>query len=407
MKGKHIGVVLITLAVLAALAASMACGGEEEEETTVAQQTQPPSQPTLAATPAGPRPIEGAYKLVPALESATYDRMVGFSMIPDAGDDAVLLTQGGVIWRLSLDEGFPATVFGDISDRLIDSRGNEEGLLGLAFAPNFDVEKRVYLYYTAGNPRRSVLSRFRVANGTMDMTSEHVILEIPQPFANHNGGQIAFGADGYLYVALGDGGSAGDPQDNGQNLSTLLGSILRLDVSGEDYAIPSDNPFVDTPGAMPEIYAYGLRNPWRFSFDRATGDLWAGDVGQDMWEEVDRIIPGGNYGWNIMEGLECYQASSCDTTGLQIPRAVYGHDAGCSVTGGYVYRGPSMPELNGWYVYGDFCTGRIWAVNTADESPPVLLAETGLPITSFGELPDGELLVLTFVNAVFRLERRP
>ncbi len=177
-------------------------------------------------------------------------------------------------------------------------------------------------------------------------------------------------------------------------------------MSGEGYAVPPDNPFVGTPGARPEIYAYGLRNPWRFSFDRATGDLWAGDVGQNRWEEVDRIVAGANYGWNVIEGFECFDSSTCDTSGLEPPRAAYGRDDGCSVTGGYVYRGPSMPELNGWYVYGDFCSGRIWAVNTADDSPPVLLTDTGLPIASFGELPDGQLLVLTFENVIYRLQRK-
>lgn len=406
MKSKHARVMLVAAVALAGLAAAIACAGQEDDERSTAGQPTPPSPPTTIGTAEGARPLEGEYELVPAPESARYDRMLGFSIIPDGSNDAVVVTQGGVIWRLSVDERSIATVFGDISDRLVDSPGNEEGLLGLAASPDFDVDGRVYLYYSAGGPRRSVLSRFLVSNGTLDMASERVLLEIPQPFGNHNGGHLAFGPDGYLYVALGDGGSAGDPQGNAQNLATLLGSILRLDVSGKAYAVPSDNPFADTPGATPEIYAYGLRNPWRFSFDSATDDLWAADVGQDAWEEVDRIVSGGNYGWNIAEGLECYQASSCDMTGLQMPRAVYGHDAGCSITGGYVYRGASMPELSGWYVYGDFCTGSIWAVNTADESLPVLLAETGLPITSFGELPDGELLAVTFANALYRLEPR-
>jgi glucose/arabinose dehydrogenase len=406
MKSKHMRVVLVGAAALAGLAAAIACGGQEDDERSTAEQPTPPSPPTTIGTAEGARPLEGEYQLVPALESATHDRMLGFSMIPDGSNDAVVVTQGGVIWRLSVDESSPAAAFGDISDRLIESPGNEEGLLGLAFSPDFDVDGRVYLYYTAGGPRRSVLSRSVVSNGTLDMASERVLLELPQPYGNHNGGHLAFGPDGYLYVAVGDGGSAGDPEGNGQNLSTLLGSILRLDVSGEGYRVPPDNPFVDTHGARPEIYAYGLRNPWRFSFDRETGDLWAADVGQDAWEEVDRIVSGGNYGWNITEGLECYQASSCSMTELQMPRAVYGHDAGCSITGGYVYRGASMPELNGWYVYADFCNGSVWAVNTADETPPVLLAETGLPITSFGELQDGELLAVTFANALFRLEPR-
>jgi glucose/arabinose dehydrogenase len=300
--------------------------------------------------------------------------------------------------------------FGDVSDRLIPNPGTEEGLLGLAFSPSFERDGAVYLYYSAGPPRRSVLSRFRVVSGAIDPASEQVILEVPQPFANHNGGQIAFGPDGYLYVALGDGGSGGDPLGNGQNLGELLGSILRIDVSvPSGYSVPADNPFTGVPGVRPEIFAYGLRNPWRFSFDRATGALWAGDVGQNRWEEVDRIVAGGNYGWNIMEGPECFRAAACDRTGLILPRAWYGRDAGaCAVIGGYVYRGRSMPELDGWFVYGDFCNGRIWAVSTADDtSPPVLLAETGHAISSFGELPDGEIVALTFDRAVYRLERAP
>ncbi len=358
----------------------------------------PTPAPTPTQAPAN-TPAAGGYTLVEALPSAIFGGMLGFASIPGSGSEGVVVTQGGVIWRVPLSGGGPAAVYGDLSGLLISNPDNEEGLLGLAFPPGFQPDGRVYVYYTAGGPRRSVLSRFQVVGGAIDLGSETVLLEVPQPFANHNGGQIAFGPDGYLYVALGDGGAGGDPNGNGQNLSTLLGSILRLDVSGGGYTVPPDNPFGS------EIYAYGLRNPWRFSFDRANGDLWAADVGQNRWEEVDRIVAGGNYGWNVMEGLECVNAESCDQSGLQLPRAVYGRDLGCSVTGGYVYRGVSMPELDGWYVYGDFCSGLIWAVNTADSSPAVLLAETGLPIASFGELPDGELLVLTFANAVFRLER--
>ena len=357
----------------------------------------------------GPR-REPDYQLVPAVESATIDgRITGFSTIPGAEDEAVALTQQGIIWRFPLDRSRPAVVFGDVSDRTpaIDLSILEEfGLLGLAFSPNFQVDGRVYLYYTAVDPpEHTILSRFHVVNGTMDLASEQILLEVPQHSGNHNGGQLAFGPDGYLYLGLGDGGGNGDPEENGQDLSTLTGSILRLDVSGEDYRIPPDNPFVDRADARPEIYAYGLRNPWRFSFDRATGDLWAADVGEERWEEVDRIMPGGNYGWNIVEGLECYDASSCDMSGLQPPRVVYGRDDGCAVTGGFVYRGPSMPELNGYYVYGDYCRGTIWAVNTADDSPPVLLAETGLLITTFGELADGELLALTLGGGIYRLQR--
>jgi glucose/arabinose dehydrogenase len=397
----------IVSSLLIVVMAMAACGGDDTGQEPEPRPTVTADDTTPGPTPTSPAatPVAGAYELVPALPSATFDRMLGFSPIPGAGNEGVVVTQGGVIWQVPLSGSGPATVYGDVSGRLISDPGNEEGLLGLAFSPDFASDGRVYLYYTAGDPRRSVLSRFNVVGGAIDLGSETVLLEVPQPFANHNGGQIAFGPDGHLYVALGDGGSAGDPEDNGQDLSTLLGSILRLDVSAEGYAVPPDNPFVDTPGARPEIYAYGLRNPWRFGFDRATGDLWAGDVGQNRWEEVDRIVAGGNYGWKVMEGFECFESSTCDTSGLELPRAAYGRDDGCSVTGGYVYRGASMPELNGWYLYGDFCSGRVWAVNTADDSPPVLLTDTGLPIASFGELPDGELLVLTFENVIYRLQR--
>ena len=355
---------------------------------------------------------EPDYELVPAVESTTIEgRITGFSTIPGAEEDAVVITQQGIIWRFPLDSSQPAVVFGDVSGRVpaIDLSILEEfGLLGLAFSPNFQADGQVYLYYTAADPPgRTILARFHVVSGTMDLTSEQILLEVPQHSGSHNGGQLTFGPDGDLYLGLGDGGGNGDPEENGQDLSTLPGSILRLDVSGEEYRIPPDNPFVDRADARPEIYAYGLRNPWRFSFDSATGDLWAADVGEFRWEEVDHIIPGGNYGWNIVEGLECFDASSCDMSGLQPPRTVYGRDDGCAVTGGFVYRGLSMPELNGWYVYGDYCRGTIWAVNTADDSPPVLLAESDRLITTFGELPDGELLALTLGGQIFRLQRVP
>ncbi|HWQ29069.1 MAG TPA: PQQ-dependent sugar dehydrogenase, partial [Dehalococcoidia bacterium] len=361
-----------------------------------------------SATPPPPAPL--GYLLAPAIPAATFPSMLAFAVYPGRPGEAVVATQTGQLWVVPLSGDGPARLFGDVSDRLIPNPGSEEGLLGLAFSPSFERDGLVYLYYSAGPPRRSVLSRFRVVSGVIDPASEQALLEIPQPFANHNGGQIAFGPDGYLYVALGDGGSGGDPLGNAQNLGELLGSILRIDVSGPTgYSVPSDNPFVGVEGARPEIYAYGLRNPWRFSFDRKTGALWAGDVGQNRWEEVDRIVAGGNYGWNIMEGPECFRAATCDRTGLMLPRAWYGREAGaCAVIGGYVYRGRAMPELDGWYVYGDFCNGRVWAVNTADDTtPPVLLAETGHAISSFGELPDGELVALTFDRAVFRLERAP
>ena len=237
-------------------------------------------------------------------------------------------------------------------------------------------------------------------------------MEIGQPFSNHNGGHITFGPDGYLYVGLGDGGSGGDPRGHGQNLRTLLGTILRIDVSTLDvtgsYAVPPDNPFVGVEGARPEIWAYGLRNPWRFSFDRETGELWAGDVGQNKLEEIDIITPGGNYGWNIMEGSSCFRDNRCDRDEFVPPVAEYGRDGGCSVTGGYVYRGSRLPALVGAYLYGDFCTGKIWALryDGSRVTENAQIADTDLQISSFAEGPDGEVYILSFTGQIARLTLR-
>ncbi|MEX1254357.1 MAG: PQQ-dependent sugar dehydrogenase [Dehalococcoidia bacterium] len=403
------------VAVGAGIAAAVLASGSGDDEPPATAPTQTDTRassrtmatPTPSATqPPAATPRAEAYRLVSAVPSATYDKMLGFFMFPDSNDEAVVIQQTGEIWRVSVSDAFAPELMADLSGRLIANPGLEEGLLGFAFAPDFQSDGRVYVYYSAGDPRRSVLSRFAMRGGVMDTASELIIMEVPQPFENHNGGQLAFGPDGMLYVALGDGGAGGDPQGNGQDLGGLLGSILRIDVSGDGYVVPPDNPFVGQAGAAGEIWAYGLRNPWRFSFDRDTGDLWAGDVGQNEWEEVDLVVRGGNYGWNIMEAFECYGAAQCNQSGLQAPRAAYGHADGCSVTGGYVYRGAALPELAGWYVYGDFCSGNIWAVNTADTSDPVLLARSGQPVASFGELPDGEIVVVTFANRIFRLTRQ-
>jgi glucose/arabinose dehydrogenase len=231
-----------------------------------------------------------------------------------------------------------------------------------------------------------------------------MILAVDDPYANHNGGGLAFGPDGMLYVALGDGGSAGDPLGNGQNVNALLGKILRLDVSGATYTVPPGNPLIGS--GRGEIWAYGLRNPWRITFDNATGDLWAGDVGQGAWEEVNEIVRGGNYGWNITEGPDCFRADECDRAGILAPRASYGHDDGCSITGGYVYRGTAMPELAGWYLYSDYCSGRVWALDTSsDTSEPVELIDGGAPVSSFGQDAQGELYLVTFDREIQRIER--
>ncbi len=415
------------------LAALMACGGgspgSDEATAPVAQEdaaTSAPASPTPLPTPsASPHPLPATpfapiepttpaplteLAVEPAFPALSLSRMVGMTYPPDGSDRLyVVLQPGRIVFFPNDREVDSAELFLDIRDRVND-RGEEEGLLGLAFDPQYADNGHFYVYYSASGPRRSVVSRFSAsADGRAGPGSERILLEVPQPFSNHNGGQIAFGPDGYLYIALGDGGSRGDPQGNGQDLGTLLGSILRIDVSTVDstgaYAVPADNPFVGHSGARPEIWAYGLRNPWRFSFDRATGDLWTADVGQNRFEEVDIIRPGLNYGWNIMEGEECFARSDCDRTGLEIPVAEYGREDGCSVTGGYVYRGSSLPSLYGAYVYGDYCSGRIWALrHDGDEvTERMQIVDSGLRIPSFGEDAGGELYVLSFDGTIYRL----
>jgi glucose/arabinose dehydrogenase len=332
---------------------------------------------------------------------------------PDDTSGLIFITeQGGVISAFSANNSQQANIFLDITDRV--NRGdNEEGLLGLAFDPDYRENGYFYVYYSAADPRRSVLSRFSLDQENPDIAdpeSEVIIMEVEQPFSNHNGGQLVFGPDGYLYIGLGDGGSSGDPQGNGQNLGTVLGSILRIDVSGlsapGDYEIPADNPFVGTEGARAEIWAFGLRNPWRFSFDLETGLLWAGDVGQNLWEEIDIITKGANYGWNIMEGSHCYSPSAgCNQSGLTLPIVDYDHSQGCSVTGGYIYRGDQIPSLRGYYIYGDYCSGNIWALayNGSVVTENILLVDSGLRITSFGEDPAGNLYILDRQGGIYTL----
>lgn len=317
--------------------------------------------------------------------------------------------KGRIISFLEDSEASGATVFLDIRERVSDA-GNEEGLLGLAFDPDFDSNGRFYAYYSAAQPRRSVVSRFLSGGSVADPDSELVILEVPQPFPNHNGGQLAFGPDGMLYIALGDGGSGGDPQGNGQNSSTLLGSILRIDVSssgpGRRYDVPADNPFFGVTNAREEISAYGLRNPWRFSFDRQNGALWAGDVGQDSFEEVNLIRKGGNYGWNTLEGTHCFSPrTGCDPDGTELPVIEYSASRGCSVIGGFVYRGKAIPALGGVYLYGDYCSGEVRGFRFENDqaTEDSQLVNSGLNITSFGEDSDGEIYALTEVGRIYRL----
>ena len=293
-----------------------------------------------------------------------------------------------------------AVPFLDISNRvaLLTRPGDERGLLGLAFHPDFADNRRFFIYYSLRGQSRTVLAEYQASEANPDVAflTERVLLSFAQPFENHNGGMLAFGPDGMLYVALGDGGGAGDPDDNGQDKDTLLGSLLRLDVDIEGF-IPPDNPFVGAEG-RDEIFAYGLRNPWRFSFDRETGRLFLGDVGQNRFEEVNLIEAGGNYGWNTMEADRCFSpALGCSMAGLELPIHSYPRSDGVSVTGGYVYRGQRLPNLQGAYIFGDFGSGRIWALR--EEAPgdwrrEVLFGANSVSLASFGEGPDGELFVI-------------
>ena len=292
-----------------------------------------------------------------------------------------------------------SSVILDLTSKVLS--GGERGLLGLAFHPHFKENGLFYVDYTAQPDGRTVVAQFTMKNGLVSLSSEKIILEVSQPFSNHNAGQIMFGLDSYLYITLGDGGSGGDPHGNGQNRSTLLGSILRIDVDNSKvpkaYSIPSDNPFVNnTSGYKDEIYAYGLRNPWRMSQDPVTGTIWVGDVGQNKYEEVDIIEKGQNYGWNIMEGFSCYNPSTnCNMTGLEKPIFDYGRNDGYAVTGGYVYRG-KIASLYGNYIFGDYGSGKIWIIDS--QLQVIKLLESGLTISSFGTDSNNELYLFDYSN---------
>jgi glucose/arabinose dehydrogenase len=357
--------------------------------------------------------MQSVYGITEAFPNLSFSQPVGLYHAGDGTNRLFLVAQEGEIYVFENSENVQnANLFLDINDRVLF--GGEQGLLGLAFHPNYSSNGFFYVDYTAENPRRTVISRFSASQGNpnqADENSEQVILEVAQPYSNHNGGQIAFGPDGYLYVAFGDGGSGGDPEGNGQGRSTLLGAILRIDVDmvseGRDYGIPVGNPFVgNTQGYKEEIYAYGLRNPWRFSFDPVTGWLWTGDVGQDRLEEIDIIESGRNYGWNIMEASLCYSPSEgCNRTGLELPLWDYGRDLGVSVTGGFVYRGSMFPDLVGAYIYGDYGSGRIWALeyNGVDDPVNMELLSTNLNIASFGVDAKNELYICAFDNKIYKL----
>jgi glucose/arabinose dehydrogenase len=367
--------------------------------------TRSTSTPTIS-TPASPTPARSgslAGAKVALERVAVLEQPVALAV--RAGDPALYIVEktGRVV---ALDDGGDPRVVLDLSHWV--SLGSEQGLLGLAFSPDGDF---LYVDLTDldGNTR---VIEFRMEGGAVDVRSGRDVLDVPQPFSNHNGGNLAFGPDGYLYIAFGDGGSAGDPQGNGQSLATLLGKILRISPRPADgeYAIPPDNPFVGSGGARPEIWAYGLRNPWRFSFDRATGDLWIGDVGQNSWEEIDvqpAGSPGGlDYGWNLLEGTHPFAGQVPGDLQTVPPVYEYPHDGTtCAVTGGYVYRGTDIPTLVGAYVFADFCRGALEAFVLHDG---VATGHRDLGPTvdgpaSFGEDENGELYVLSLSGPVYRL----
>ena len=328
------------------------------------------------------------------------------SGIENAGDGSgrlFFVQQNGII-RVFRNGALVQQPFLDIRTKTTGS--GERGLLGLAFPPGYAQKQRFYVDYT--NLRGdTVIAQYRTTSNpdVADPASETILLTIPQPFENHNGGQVRFGPDGYLYVGMGDGGSGGDPQKNGQNLNALLGKILRIDVENSPgtIVIPPSNPFVNTAGARPEIWALGMRNPWRFSFDRATGDLWIADVGQETYEEINfqpaASRGGENYGWNIMEGMHCFGTAICSTANFTLPVWEYTHASGCSISGGFMYRGNGSPGLRGLFLYADYCSGTIWALDHAGGkwSSRILLS-SGFGVTTFGEDEAGELYIANQTN---------
>ncbi len=388
----------------------------------------PTAAPTPTVSPTSTRKPTPRPTLTPTTKPTGFDpkhvtvKFTAVATVPgqplaivNAGDGSGRLfvaEKGGRVYLLSGGK-VSSTPFLDISSKV--SSGSEQGLLGLAFHPDYPADPRVFVDYTdtSGN---TVVASFRVSAGNpnaVDPASEVTILTVDQPYSNHNGGCLQFGPDGYLYIALGDGGSGGDPQNHAQSLGTLLGKILRIDVDhsagGKNYAIPASNPFIGTAGARGEIWEYGLRNPFRFSFDRSTGDLWIGDVGQAKWEEIDvsRGDRGGlNFGWRIMEGDHCYNPSSgCSATGLTLPVVEYSHTYGCAVIGGDVYRGSAYPALRGGYVFTDECSGITWALNAAAKGPQPLVQVGTAPgqIAGYGESEAGELYAADLNGKVYRV----
>jgi glucose/arabinose dehydrogenase len=379
----------------------------------------PAATPSPSPSPSGPRFDPSRIALdVKVIVDGLRDP-VDVAAADDGSGRLFVIEQAGRI-RVVEDGKLVTRPFLDIRNRI--ASGGERGLLGMAFHPEFPGDPRLFVNYTDLNGD-TVVADYRVdpdEPNIADPASERILIQIDQPFANHNGGAVVFGKDGMLYVATGDGGSAGDPQGNGRRLDTLLAKILRIDVDASPadpaaaYRIPADNPYLDVANAMPEIWLTGLRNPWRVRFDGETGDLWIGDVGQGVWEEID-LAPAGtgglDFGWNVMEGTHCYAPTvGCDRDGLTLPVAEYGHDLGCAVIGGVVVRDPAQPLLDGGYLFSDSCSGNLWLLDTAETGfrEPALVRGTGRSISSIGldeggavfatDLGSGELLRISAVS---------
>ncbi|MEQ8206763.1 MAG: PQQ-dependent sugar dehydrogenase [Woeseia sp.] len=378
-----------------------ACGGSSGESVTVPPPPPPPAPATAGETIA----LERAF---PQLSFAA-----PLALLQAPGDSSrwYVVSQAGVIHVFANQSSVSSsTVFADLTGT-VDASASESGLLGMAFHPDFANNREVYLSYTrSGSPFDSVVSRFVASSAdALDTGSEEILLTVAQDSSNHNGGHLAFGSDGLLYVGFGDGGGRGDPNNRAQTISNILGSIVRIDVDGAaPYEIPASNPFAGSTecrtgfgaNACPEIYAFGLRNPWRFSFDRQTGTLWAGDVGQSSWEEINRVEAGMNYGWRQREGAHCFNpATGCLLNNVD-PVVEYGRSEGGSVTGGYVYRGAELPALAGHYLFGDFISGRIFSVLATSQQGEVATErfESTLNIASFGEANNGELYVVDYAS---------
>ena len=369
-------------------------------------QKQNESTSNVLATSVNTSEESGKYKLALAFPGLEFEQPVELTSPADNTDRIFVLAQKGIIHVFpNKSDVKKATVFLDIVNKV--NFGGEKGLLGLAFHPDYKNNGYFYVNYTHGDPLETIISRFKVSASNPDIAdpeSEVVLLRYRQPYENHNGGKVAFGNDGFLYIAVGDGGSGGDPGNRAQNKKELLGKILRIDVNKPAanlaYSIPADNPFKQNKeGFREEIYAYGMRNPWRFSFDQPTGTLWAGDVGQNKIEEVDIIEKGGNYGWNVMEADECFKSDNCNKNGLTVPVWSYHQGAdGHSITGGYVCHDKNLPDLNGKYVFGDFVSGNIWALTYSNkkEVQNELVTKLSDGLSSFGQDAQNNLYVLAY-----------